>query len=207
YWNPGRGFLRTFGVDINDGGAVIQGGAPYARIAYEKDFAQQNFELGAFLLFADRVPGDRFRDFGIDASWQYIGSGENVFQVNARYTHEDQDLKSSFLLGDSGNMHDTLDDVHLDVSYYWHSMLGATVSPFTTWGSSDALLYSDNRLPRPDSAGVVFQLDYTPWGMEVSPLGPRFNVRIGAQYTLYTRFNGAGSNFDGAGRNASDNNT
>ncbi len=40
-----------------------------------------------------------------------------------------------------------------------------------------------------------------------SPLGPRFNMRVGAQYTLYTRFNGARSNFDNSGRNASDNNT
>jgi hypothetical protein len=34
----------------------------------------------------------------------------------------------------------------------------------------------------------------------------RFNARIGLQYTGYTRFNGADRNFDGLGRNASDNN-
>ena len=32
-------------------------------------------------------------------------------------------------------------------------------------------------------------------------------LRIGAQYTAYTRFNGASSNYDGFGRNARDNNT
>ena len=32
-------------------------------------------------------------------------------------------------------------------------------------------------------------------------------VRIGAQYTFYTRFNGASSNYDGFGRNARDNNS
>ena len=32
-------------------------------------------------------------------------------------------------------------------------------------------------------------------------------LRVGAQYTAYNRFHGAGSNYDGAGRNASDNNT
>ncbi len=214
YVNPGRRFLSMLGVDANDGGAVIKGAAPYARVAYEKDFGQHNLELGAFLLFADRYPGgdksagsDAFHDLGVDASWQFIGTGENVFQVNARYTHEEQNLRSSFLLGNASNMRDTLDELHLDLSYYWHKMLGATVSPFDIWGSSDALLYADNRIARPDSTGVVFQIDYTPWGTEVSPLGSRFNVRIGAQYTLYTGFNGAGSNFDGAGRNAADNNT
>ena len=32
-------------------------------------------------------------------------------------------------------------------------------------------------------------------------------LRIGAQYTAYLRFNGAASNYDGFGRNASDNNS
>jgi hypothetical protein len=214
YVNPGRRFLSMVGVDANDGGAVIKGAAPYARVAYEKDFGEQTVELGAFLLFADRYPGgdksassDAFHDLGLDASWQFIGTGENVFQVNARYTHEEQNLKSSFRLGNASNMRDALDELHLDLSYYWDKMIGVTVSPFDISGSSDTLLYGSNRIPRPNSTGVIFQIDYTPWGTDVSPLGPRFNVRIGAQYTLYTRFDGAGSNFDGAGRNAADNNT
>ncbi|HET6236643.1 MAG TPA: hypothetical protein VFE41_17025 [Acetobacteraceae bacterium] len=32
------------------------------------------------------------------------------------------------------------------------------------------------------------------------------NLKLGAQYTLYTQFNGVASNYDGFGRNASDNN-
>jgi hypothetical protein len=32
-------------------------------------------------------------------------------------------------------------------------------------------------------------------------------VRIGAQYTFYTKFNGASENYDGFGRNAHDNNS
>jgi len=81
------------------------------------------------------------------------------------------------------------------------------VSPFGIWGSRDALLYAANRSLTPNSSGVILQLDYTPWGTDVSPLGPRFNVRIGAQYTAYARFDGGGSNYDGLGHNASDNNT
>ena len=33
------------------------------------------------------------------------------------------------------------------------------------------------------------------------------NLQLGAQYTAYTRFNGAANNYDGSGRNASANNT
>ena len=32
-------------------------------------------------------------------------------------------------------------------------------------------------------------------------------MRLLAQYTAYTKFNGASSNYDGSGRNARDNNT
>jgi hypothetical protein len=60
---------------------------------------------------------------------------------------------------------------------------------------------------RPSSSGLQFQLDGTPFGRGKSPLGPRFNMRVGIQYTLYTRFNGARRDFDLTGRNASDNNT
>jgi hypothetical protein len=36
---------------------------------------------------------------------------------------------------------------------------------------------------------------------------PQQNIRIGAQYTAYDKYQGASNNYDGAGRNASDNNT
>ena len=50
------------------------------------------------------------------------------------------------------------------------------------------------------------QVDYTPWGSGNSPLGPRFNMRFGLQYTAYGKFDGARHNYDGAGANAADNN-
>jgi hypothetical protein len=214
YWAPGRKTLSALGVDLADRGAVVKGGAPYLRAAYQKDYRDQNIELGVFGLFTSLYPGgdtsasaDRFNDLGIDASWQNMGTGDNVFQLNARYIHEQQDLGSSFELGNSANNHDTLHELHVDASYYWHKMIGATVSPFDIWGSRDALLYGANRTLTPNSMGVIFQVDYTPWGMDISPLGPRFNVRIGMQYTVYTRFNGTETNYDGLGHNASDNNT
>ena len=150
---------------------------------------------------------DKYSDLGLDASWQFTGMGDNVYQLNARYTYERQNLRSSFALGNSSNAADALNELHFDGSYYWHKLIGATIGPFETWGSKDPLIYATNRTLTPHSAGVLFQVDYTPWGTEISPLGPRFNVRIGMQYTVYTRFNGAATNYDGLGHNASDNNT
>jgi len=38
-------------------------------------------------------------------------------------------------------------------------------------------------------------------------MAPWANLRLGLRYTAYTRFNGASSNYDGFGRDASDDNT
>jgi hypothetical protein len=212
YWTPGRRLMSALGVDLNDGDAILKGGAPYLRVAYQQDYGEQNFEIGAFGLFAHVYPGNirdagsnSITDLGVDASWQFAGNGDNFYQLNARYTHERQNLGASFLLDNAANPRNTLQELHLDGSYYWHNMIGVTVSPFDIWGSRDEILYGDNRTATPNSTGAVFQLDYTPWGTDISPLGPRFNVRIGMQYTVYTRFDGASRNYDGLGHNASDN--
>ena len=100
-----------------------------------------------------------------------------------------------------------MDDVRFDLSYYWHNTVGGTVQLFNTWGSSDPLLYADNATFKPDSTGITFQVDGTLFGHDMSVLGGRFNLRAGLQYTVYTKFNGAGTNYDGLGHDASDNNT
>ena len=52
----------------------------------------------------------------------------------------------------------------------------------------------------PNSNGVILELDYMPpWKY----LYTKFTL----QYVIYNEFNGAGTNYDGFGRNASDNNT
>jgi hypothetical protein len=214
YWTPGRGFLRAMGVDASEGGGVLAGAAPYFRVAYEKQYGDQNFDVGAFAFFPDLYPGgdkstgtsDHYTDLGIDASYQFMGSSEHIFQVNAIYTHEAQSLSASSRL-DASNPKDSLNDFRTDISYYWHNMLGASVGYFDTWGTADPLLYADNATFKPDSSGFMFQLDATPFANETSPLGPRFNVRVGVQYRVFTKFDGASSNYDGLGHNASDNNT
>jgi hypothetical protein len=211
YWMPSHEFLNAMGAGASD---ILDGVAPYFRVAYQKDYGDQNFEVGAFAFFPDQFPGgdrskgsDRYSDLGVDASYQYIGDNNDIYQVNARYIYEHQGLRASMLLGNSSRAADFLNEVKLDGSYYWHNELGGTVSLFDTWGSKDSLLYSGNTALRPDSQGVLFQIDATPFGTHPSFLGPRFNVRVGIQYTVYTRFDGGSRNFDGSGRNASDNDT
>lgn len=214
YRSPSAPFLVHAGIDPTAPGN-IDGVAPYGRIAFQKNLGDQNFEVGAFAMAADIFPGhdqslaltDHYRDVGLDASYQLFHGLKYTVTANARYTYERQRLNASQAFGLSSNVADELQDFRFDVSYYWRNKIGFTVGAFDTWGSKDALLYAGNSTLRPDSSGATFQIDATPWGEGGSPLGPRFNMRVGLQYTTYFRFNGAGQNYDGMGGNASDNNT
>lgn len=214
YRSPSAEFLTHAGIDPAAPGN-IDGLAPYARIAYQKNYGDRNFEVGAFGMAANIYPGhdesarltDHYDDVGLDASYQLFAAKKDVITVNARFTYERQRLNASQALGLASNVNNTLKDLRFDASYYWRDKIGLTVGAFDTWGSQDDLLYAANNSLRPDSSGVTLQLDGTPWGDGGSPLGPRFNMRVGVQYTAYFRFDGAGQNYDGFGRNASDNNT
>lgn len=214
YRSPGSNFLLRAGVDPTDPGG-IRGIAPYGRVAYQKNFGDRNFEIGAFGMAADLNPGgdtttglaDRYVDLGLDGSYQYYAADKDVFTLNARYVYERQKLAASQALGLATKDRGDLRDLRFDASYYWRNRIGATVGAFDTTGSSDPLLYAGNRNTRPDSSGINLQLDGTPFGSGGSPLGQRFNLRVGVQYTAYFQFDGAGRNYDGSGRSAEANNT
>ena len=214
YQTPGGSLLRRLGSDPTSPG-ILARTAPYARIAYEKDLGDSNFEVGVFGLWANLYPGgdrsagtsDRYADTGVDASYQWFRSNKDVFTLNGRFTHESRTQTASQALGLAQFGPGRLDDLRLDASYFWRNKIGATVGLFDTTGTSDNLIYGGNRTFKPDSSGATFQVDGTPWGAGDSGLGRRFNARLGVQYTVYGKFDGARNDYDGAGHNASDNNT
>lgn len=214
YWTPGHNFLRAMGPDSSSVD-VVDGATPYLRVAYQKDYGDQNFEIGAFALLPHLYPGgdksagttDRYSDMGLDGSYQFMGDATNIYTLNARYTYETRNLAASYLMLGADHRHNHLSDMRLDGSYYWHNLVGGSVGVFDTTGSSDELLYADNRTFSPDSSGLRFQIDATPFANDTSIFGPRFAMRVGVQYVAYTRFDGASNNYDGLGHNASDNNT
>jgi hypothetical protein len=213
YTSPSANFLIHMGIDPTSPG-LIQGAAPYGRIAYQHNYGTQNFEVGAFAMAANLYPGDvmtngtdHYDDVGLDGSYQLFAKNKDVFTLNSRFTYEQQRLDASQSLGLATNDHVDLKDFRVDGSYYWRDKIGLTVQAFDTWGSQDQLLYAGNRTFKPDSSGLLFQLDGTPFGDGNSPLGKRFNLRLGIQYTDYFTFDGSGANYDGLGSRASDNNT
>jgi hypothetical protein len=205
YRTPSTGTLRWLGADPYAPGD-IRGVAPYARVAMQKTIGNGNLEVGAFALRAslyperDRTTGlaDRYTDLGLDASWLMPRDNGDVFSINARYMHEAQQLRASQALGNAAGVNGSLNDWRLDASYYWRNAIGATLGVFDTYGSADPIRYGGPG-NKPDSTGVILQLDGTPFG-NGSPVGSWFTVRMGVQYTIYTRFDG-NSDF------ASDNNT
>ncbi len=224
YSTPKAGTLRWLGADPLDPGD-IQGTAPYGRVAFSQNVLGGEAEVGAFALKANIRPGrdrstgltDHYSDVGADASWiKTIGSSD-TFTINARYTHEKRSLLASCELGmaDGSIVQEPLDscasgslkEVRGDMSYYWRNKIGATIGAFDLTGRRNAAIYAGDRIDRPGSTGLLFQLDATPFSGPNSPFGSRFAARVGVQYVAYSRFDGAKSNYDGTGRSASDNNT
>lgn len=183
---------------------VIENLAPYWRLAFEHDWGRSSWEVGA-LGMSDTVnptyggsdnpgPTDHFTDYGLDSQYEYVSSG-NIFTTHARWIHEKRNWNATFANGGTSNPNDTLNTYLLDGTYWYHRHYGASAEYFAVNGSSDAAYYGPTGSP--NSKGEILELNYAPW----------LNSKFALQYTFYNQFNGAGSNYNGAGRNASDNNT
>jgi len=195
-------------------GDSIGGAAPYWRAAFEYNLGEHSFEVGTFGMYANELPGrvpgfgfNRILDVGFDAQYQYIGDPHSV---TARITHinEQQQLNSSFLQGNSSNLHNTLESFKTSVSYIYDHTYSLTAGYFSVFGSSDAGLFGANSLTNsPNGEGLIFDAAYLPFSKGGPPIWPWFNARIGVSYTHYLKLFGGVNNFDGAFHNASDNNT
>jgi hypothetical protein len=216
YSSPSRSTLRFLGSDPEDPGS-LHGVAPYVRAAYQADVAGGTFEVGSSFLKAALFPGrdrssgfaDRYTDWGLDSSWQKPIGKTDLISANVRYEHESGNLRASCALGLIGDGTDVdcaryhLNEWRAALRYTFHEKVGFTVSPFSITGSHNDNVFEGSG--RPDSDGIMGEVDYTLWPNGHSPLGALVNARVGVQYTLYGKFNGRRRDFDGAGANARDN--
>ena len=215
YRSFSQGWLKRMAAD---GGDRVDGFAPYWRLAVQKTFGSNYVSAGVFGMHAPLFPGfdrsfgtDKYTDYGFDASFQGK-DGDNLFSINATYIYEDQNLDASFLSSAVGRASQSFSTVRVNASYYVEQQYGFTVGVFETNGTTDTTRYAPNPIDgsnngSPNSSGFIFQVDYTPWGTGHSEAESFQNLRVGLQYTGYMQFNGATSNYDGFGRDASDNNT
>ena len=92
-----------------------------------------------------------------------------------------------------------MDKFKINANYYYRTdnwgTVGGTVAYVNLWGSGDPVLYGPGagtgfRTGKPNSDYWIFELDYVPWWKQ-------FVTKFTLQYTVYNRFNGARSKYDG----------
>jgi hypothetical protein len=204
-----------------DGSAsnVIEGVAPYWRAAYEYNWSANSLEVGIYGAEFKLHPGSAlgtntplqgpdncFNDVAEDFQYQHVGE-DHIFSVEGTRIHEKMSLAASYAADVATNSTDDLTTDRVWVTYYYRRKLGGTAGWFSTTGSTDAGLYPapvpggpgvvTSANGSPDTQGLIGEVNYLPW----------LNVKLSLQYTHYTKFNGAGTDYDGLGRNASDNDT
>ena len=194
--------------------------APYLRLTASREWGPHNAMVGLMAMnarvFADPTMTDgsstAYHDRGVDIQYQYL---HDVHAVTGQFSFIHEHISGGDVSGISEQPSITLRQWRLKGSYTYQGKLGAALSYFSTSGSNDAIVYpgqqddgsgtgatvpipiTGSALNSPDTRGWVPEIFWTPWQY----------LRIGAQYTRFNRYNGARNNYDGAMRNASDNNT
>jgi hypothetical protein len=188
---------------------VTKGVAPYWRVALQHQTASTYLMLGTFGLASQLYPTgitgpvNRFTDVAVDAQVeQKVNTGTLIGRV--AYIHENQTLNAARAAAPptADFLKNTLETFRASASYLPSLRYGASLQYFLTSGNTDPLLYpaesvTGSATGSPNTSGLLGEFTYNPWQ----------NTRLGAEYVIYGKFNGATTNYDGAGRNASNNNT
>ena len=200
---PGGGLFSILGW--NNGGAdpVVYGDAPYGRLAIQHGFGNHYIMLGGYAMTTQERPAgatthklDTYRDVAIDAEYQYNNENHSVTATASR-TMEGANLDATQAEGGSDNSYNSLTTTRARVSYYYDHKYGASLGYSSTYGTADASLYGTSATLKPDTDYSFAELMYLPVKQ----------VKFSLKYTMYSKFDGAATNYDGNGRDASDNNT
>jgi hypothetical protein len=188
----------------------IHGVAPYWRLAWQQSMGRNYLEVGTYGMYMSSSPGtvvgptDTYTDVAADLQYEYaprFRQGDEL-TLHSTYIHQSSNLNATFAAGGAGMIAHHLNTFRADGTYHFGSKYAATFGGFATGGTSDHVLFAESALTgsangSPKSNGYIGQFSY--WPIQ--------NVLLTAQYTGYVNFNGAGTNYDGSGRGASNNNT
>ena len=204
-------------------GPLNKGLMPYVRAAYEWDWGNNAAWAGATFMHATLDPGlgvgnDSYNDYAFDGGYEFLGTGKNIFTVQGIFVHEEQNLTATTAAYNATNGTAVgsgygLNTININGSYWYDNTYGLTLAWLGGFGDANPVLYgplSANPVSAnssPNYNGFMVEADWVPFGKDKSLWRPWANLKLGVQYTFYTEFNGASSNYDGAGTNASDNNT
>lgn len=189
-------------------GYNIRGLAPYWRVAFQQLTGKTQYEFGTYGMHMRSSPNsvtgleDDFTDVGVDAQIDQTLFRTDVLSFRGTYIRENSNLAAMAVAGGAAPGSHHLNTVLTNVEYHFGNKVSTALGWFSTNGTADPFLYAPGEVSGsangdPRGSGYIANLSYWPWQ----------NLQLSAQYTGYTRFNGASNNYDGAGRNASGNNT
>ncbi len=209
YQGLGRNIRNLTGITPVDGVDTTDGLIPYWRLAVQREFGRHYVQAGTFGLRGSVYPGgdrsagrtDTLTDVGFDANWQWVQNParvtSDVVSTHLTYIREKASLRASQVLVGTRKS-DALDTFRVDASYSLAATVTPTIQYFQNRGTPDAQ-YWGTASGRPDSAGVIAEIAYVPFGKPDSPF-KSFNIRLAAQYVMYTRLDGKAQ--DASGNNA-----
>jgi hypothetical protein len=216
YHTANTGLFRPLaaGVIVDN---IVKGTAPYWRVALQQEIGPHSISAGTYGMVSnvyadpDRLDlgSDRFKDFAVDGQYQYI-KGDHAFSTHATWTREKQERNASFGQGFTSNQSTVLRTIRADAHYVYRRTYAGILGYFATKGDSDALRYNTGEPVvgssngSPNSRGWIAELNYL---ADVDWMPVVQHAKFALRYTAYTKFNGAGDNYDGFGRNAKDNNS
>ena len=186
---------------------IIKSLAPYWRLALQHHFNDQYFEVGTFGMLTEMYPmgitglTDKYTDIGFDINYEKP-FGNNQLTAHANFIHEKRNLNATYNSNEAENESLNLNSLKIVGNYYLYNQIGFSVGYFSTTGDGDLILYptgevSGSSTGSPNTSGFIGEFNYLPW----------YNTKFSVQYVAFNKFNGANDNYDGNGRNASDNNS
>jgi hypothetical protein len=169
-------------------------------LAWQTSTTNNDFEVGTYGIqmksFPNAVTGPKnsYTDWAVDFQYdRTIPKFHNdVLSFRGTYLRQNAALVATFDSGGATVPGNHLNTVQGNVQYHFGNRFEATGAFFNTTGTRDPLLYapapvSGSRTGRPSTTGYILEVSF--W--------PQQNFKVGVQYTGYTRFNGAGTNYDG----------
>jgi hypothetical protein len=235
-YTTANGLASLMSAGIADADTTkLHGVNPYWRIAYNHEWGAHSLMVGTSGMVArvfddplnpsDSATLHKFTDLGVDAQYQYLLDPHAITAQAAwmrnRHSYPAAlanqpapffDATGAATLANT-NAEDVNNVFRAKLSYVYQARYGGSIAFFNLTGSTNtanqtAGFDQTGTLVRNEGAGSNLSGNPATRGWTLEAFWtPIQYLRIGAQYTMYSRFNGASSNYDGFGRNAHDNNT